>query len=368
MRYFSIFLLFSVAYASVSATSTKIYVQQENWNKALENANKWKSEQPNNAEPYLWLGYIYTRLSDYKNATLNFLEGYDKNPKLYTKKEFEKKLSIGGQNLLNYEQFFIVLTNGSIQFYNENDYDNAIKVSEFIIKLDSSNSNAYQIASSSYQIKAQKETDENKKKELLNKSRLLLETYNQKNPNDAKAKYYLALFHYDDAQNYLLKNDTMSYKQSLNKAKDLLLSSIELDTTMPEIYYELAEIYFELGDYKNAVLNYEKSTKYDSSRYETFYNLSISYMKLKEYDNALKAMIKADKLKPNDYQILYFISLLYFEVKNYNEALKYADSAIKIKETSAVYELKANILKAMKKNEEALKAFEKAESLKKKGL
>jgi tetratricopeptide (TPR) repeat protein len=346
----------------------KIYVQQENWQKALENANKWKDEEPDNAEPYLWIGYIYSRLGDYKSAGLNFFEGYNKNPKFYEKKEFEKKLSISGQNLLKYDQFLIVLTNSAIQFYNEENYDDAIKISEFIIKLDPNNSNAYQIASSSYQIKAQKEKDENKKSELLNKSRQLLEAYNNKNPNDPKAKYYLALFYYDDAQNYLLKNDTINHKQSLIKAKELLESAVKLDTTKPEIYFELAEVYFELGDYKNASINYEKSSKLDSTKFETFYNLAISYMKQKNYNNALKALFNADKIKPNDYQVLYFIALLYFENKDDKNALEYVNKAISVKETSMAYELKANILKNLKKNEEALKAIEKAEELKKKGL
>ncbi len=368
MRIISLFLLISVAYAGVSATSTKIYVQQENWQKALDNALKWKNEEPSNAEPYLWIGYIYSRQENYKSSGLSFIEGYDKNPKLYEKKEFEKKLSIGGQNLLKYEQFLIILANSAIQFYNDEDYDNAIKISEFIIKLDPNNSNAYQIATSSYQLKAQKERDENVRKSLLNKSRELLEAYNNQNPNDTKAKYYLALFYYDDAQNYLLSNDTLNYKQNLLKAKELLESILKIDTTKPEVYFELAEVYFELNDYKNAIVNYEKSSKLDSTKFETFYNLAISYMKLKDYNNALKTLFKADKIKPNDYQVLYFISLLYFENRDNKNALDYINKAISIKETSSAYELKANILRDMKKSEEALKAIEKAEELKKKGL
>ncbi len=370
MRNLSIIFLFSFsfAYAGVNATSTKIYVQQENWQKALEFANKWKDEQPNNAEPYLWLGYIYTRINDYKNAGFSFLEGYNKNPKFYQKKDFEKKLSIGGQNLLNYEQFLIVLTNSAISFYNDNDYDNSIKISEFIIKLDDSNANAYQIASSSYQLKAQKESDENKKKELLNKSRELLEIYNSKNPNDPKAKYYLAMFYYDDAQNYVLKNDTLKYKENLNRVKQLLEEAIKLDTTKPEMYFELAEVNFELGDYKNAILYYEKSSKLDSTKFETFYNMAIAQMKIKHYQNALKSLLKANELKPNEYQVLYFISLLYFENKDYSNALAYLEKAISVKETSEAYELKANIYREMKRPNDALKAIEKAEDLKKKGL
>jgi len=368
MKYFSIFLIFSFAYAGVSATSTKIYVQQENWQKALENAQKWKEEEPNNAEPYLWLGYIYTRLSDYKNAGLSFLEGYNKNPKFYQKKEFEKKLSISGQNLINFDQFLIAIMNSAIQFYNEENYENAIKISEFIINIDPNNANAYQILSSSYQILAQKEKDENKKLEFLNKSRKLLETYNEKNPNDPKAKYFLSLFYYDDAQNSLLKNDTTNYKENLKKAKQILESAIKIDSTKPEMFFQLAEINFELGNYNDAILNYEKSLKYDSTKFETYYNLSISYIKVKNYDLALKNLLKANEIKPNEYQVLYFISLLNFEKKNYKDALNWIEETISVKETSEAYELKANILKELKRNEEALKAIEKAENLKKKGL
>ncbi len=366
---FIIFLFsFSFVYAGVSSTSTKIYIQQENWQKALEFANRWKDEEPNNVEPYLWLGYIYTRINDYKNSGISFLEGYDKNPKFYEKKEFEKKLSIGGQNLLSYEQFLMVLYNSAISFYNDDDHDNAIKLSEFIIKLDPSNASAYQIAASSYQLKAQKEDNENKRKELLNKSRELLETYNSKNPRDPKAKYYLAMFYYDDAQNYVLKNDTLRYKENLNRARQLLEEAIRLDTTKPEMYFELAEVSFELGDYKNAILYYEKSSKLDSTKFETFYNMAIAQMKMKNYQDALKSLLKANELKPNEYQVLYFISLLYFENKDYNNALTYLDKAILVKETSEAYELKANILRELKRPNDALKAIEKAEFLKKKGL
>lgn len=60
-----------------------------------------------------------------------------------------------------------------------------------------------------------------------------------------------------------------------------------------------AKSFIETGDYASAVERLKSSIDLDSSAYETYYNLAVAYTKLDDYVNAVENYKKAIELKPD---------------------------------------------------------------------
>ena len=353
-----------LAFAGRYAASTKIYVQQNNWEKALQSIEKWKEEDPNSAEPYLWEGYVYTRKEDFINAAEAFYKAYQKDPKLFEDpKKLEKKLSITGQVLMKLENMSISILNGAISAYNNGNIDQAIKYLEFLIKINPNYAQAYQILTSLYQIKAQQAPNDSIALEYLKKARTALENYHKLNPEDPRANYFLGRFYYDEAQFLLMQGDTVTYKEKMEKALEYLQKA--LDKGYEDANYDLGMVLSDLGKNEEAIQYIKKAAEKNPDNFEVWFNLAIVAIKAGDKDTALEALKKAAELKPDDYTTNYLLSVLLTEKKDFEEALKYVDKAISIKETPEAYEQKAIILRELGRKSEAIKAIEKAEKLKK---
>ena len=58
-------------------TSVKIYIQQRNWTKALNEGKAWVQEAPNDPEAYYWLAMAYTGMQKYDKAADNLIKAID---------------------------------------------------------------------------------------------------------------------------------------------------------------------------------------------------------------------------------------------------------------------------------------------------
>ncbi len=354
----------SLAFAGRYSSSTKIYVQQSNWEKALQSIEKWKEEDPKSAEPYLWEGYVYTRKEEYVKAADAFYKAYQKDPKLFEDpKKLEKKLSITGQVLMNLQNMSIAVLNGAIESYNQGNIDQAIKYLEFLIKVNPGYAQAYQILTSLYQMKAQQAPSDSAALEYLKKAREALEAYHKLNPDDPRANYFLGKFYYDEAVFLASKGDTAAYREKMEKALEYLKKA--LDKGHEEANYDYGMALSDLGKNEEAVKYIKKAAEKNPDKFEVWFNLAIVAIKAGDKETALEALKKAVELKPDDYTSNYLLSVLLTEKKQFEDALKYVDKAISVKETYEAYEQKALILRELGRSSEALKAIERAEALKK---
>ena len=353
----------TAALAGRYASSTKIYVQQNNWKKALQSIEKWKEEDPKSPEPYLWEGYIYTRMEKYTDAAKAFMEAYKKDSTVFLDpKKFEKKLSITGQNLMNFDALSISLQNAIIQYYNEQNYDDALKVAEFLVKVNPNYAQAYQLLTTLYQIKAQQAENDSIALVYIDKARQALEKYYHMNPKDARANYFLGVFYYQEASELIAKGDTTNGNAKLRKAVELLKKAAELG--YEDAYYDLGIALSDLGKNDEAIEYLKKAAEKNPKSFEVWFNLAVVAIKAGDKETALQALKKAREVKPDDYTTNYLLSVLLTEKGKFEEALQYANDALAIKETPEAYEQKAIILRELGKTSEALKALKKAESLK----
>ena len=332
------------------ASSTKIYIQQNNLEKALENANKWIAEDSANPKAYIWRAVIYTRKYDYIAAANDFKKAFTLDSTYMDAKKFEGTVAIAGQPLMPYRAVPAVFNNAAVKLINDNKYDEALPYLEYSLKLDPNNANTYLLLHTVYNAKG----DEKKAKEYL------IEAV-KRDPKNYRAKLQLAVLY--------------SYEGKKDEAEKLLkevIKAVESDTAADnkiklEAYKEYAVLKFEKKEYDEAIRYFQKAYEIKKDDYEVLANLGNVYAAKKEYDKAVKYLKEAYALKKDDYRIPQALAEVLYEKKDYKQALKYINEAIKLKgDDPALYRIRAAIYKAMGKKRQALRDLKKAMALEKK--
>ncbi|MEO0284595.1 MAG: tetratricopeptide repeat protein [candidate division WOR-3 bacterium] len=325
--FITISLLFFSCVSNPHSTSVKIYMQQENFTKMIEEAEKWAKEEPNNPEPYLWISRGYTYMNKYKEGA-NYLF---------------KSLDMGLKKPLE-EVDKTTLFNAGIISGQEKDYDFAIKCFNKLKEIEPQNPKVYMNLAAFYQGKGETQ----KAKEILE------EGYN-KNQGDPQMSYYLARF-------YLEEN--------IAKAEEIVRNNINKELT-PELkakYYELlGEIYTNKENYEEAEKYFKEAYKSDSSNINYLFNIALSNFFLKKYDESIKYFERYAKKNPEDAYAYEYIGRSYHLSKNYIKAIEFYKKSLSLRESSNVYRLMADCLSRIDKKNEALDAFKKAEALEKEG-
>ncbi len=331
------------------ASSTKIYIQQNNLEKALENVNKWIAEDSTNPKAHIWRAVIYTRKHDYVAAANDFKKAFALDSTYMNEKKFESTVSIAGQPLMPYKAIPAVFNNAAVKLINENKYDEAVPYLQYSLKLNPDNANTYLLMHTVYNAKG----DEKKAKEYL------VEAV-KRDPKNYRAKLQLAVLY--------------SYEGKKDEAERLLkevIKDVESDTTADdkvrlEAYKEYAVLKFEKKEYDEAIKYFNKAYEIKKDDYEVLANLGNVYAAKKDYENAVKYLKEAYAIKKDDYRIPQALAEVLYEKKSYREALKYINEAIKLKgDDPALYRIRAAIYKAMGKKRKALRDLKKAMSLEK---
>ncbi len=332
------------------ASSTKIYIQQDNLEKALENVNKWVAEDSANPKAYIWRGVIYTRKYDYVAAANDFKKAFTLDSTYMDEKKFEGTVAIAGQPLMPYRAVPAVFNNAAVKLINEKKYDEALTYLEYSLKLDPNNANTYLLIHTVYNAKG----DEKKAREYL------VEAV-KRDPNNYRAKLQLAVLY--------------SYEGNKDEAEKLLkevITAVESDTAADEqikleAYKEYAVLKFEKKEYDEAIKYFQKAYEIKKDDYEVLANLGNVYAAKKDYDNAVTYLKKAYEVKKDDYRIPQALAEVLYEKKDYKQALKYINEAIKLKgDDPTLYRIRAAIYKAMGKRRSALRDLKKAMALEKK--
>ncbi len=325
---------------SPAASSTKIYIQNNNFEKAQENANAWVSDEPNSPKPYIWRGYIYTRKNEWIKASEDFLKAFSLDPSYKNKEKFEKELSIAGQNLMPFSAVPTILQNAALTLFQEGKAQDALKYLQEAEKLDSKNANTYLLLHSIYNFLG----DEQRSKEYLERAVSL-------DPKNPKARLQLAILY--------------SYEGKKDSAEKILRGILK-DTTMVEAYKELGILLFEKGDYQGAIENLEKAHQLKGDDYEILANLGQAYAQIGRYDDAVDYLKRAYEIKSDEYRIPFAIAGILYDAKRYKEALDYVNLAINMKKDDPnLYELRAAIYRALGRTKDAVADFKRAEDLRK---
>jgi tetratricopeptide (TPR) repeat protein len=144
------------------------------------------------------------------------------------------------------------------------------------------------------------------------------------NPEDAKAYYNRGIAYYFLGQ----------YLQAIKDYN----KSIELNPEFAEAYYNRGFIYDKLGQYSQAIKDYNKAIELDSGEAKAYYNRGNAYGKLGQYLQAIKDYNKVIELDPeNAKEIMKSFSEFHKKggtvvvVTHTNEADDFADRIINLR-------------------------------------
>lgn len=121
---------------------------------------------------------------------------------------------------------------------------------------------------------------------------------------------------------YMIKKDYIRARQEFK-------TTITQDPEMKEAYRKLADSCMVLGDYDEALANYEKAHEYFPDDLELAMSLAICYDGKEEVQKAIDVLMKIRNQKVDYDMVNYNLAYGYNALKNYDEALKYIDEELK---------------------------------------
>jgi tetratricopeptide (TPR) repeat protein len=294
----AIALLILAGCASQYITSGKIYMQQQNWDKAIEQFQEEVKANPQNGEAYIWLGKAYAGAREYEKASDAFTKGASLGEK--TKK------------ILKDEALFVwgVYNAAGTKAVKREDYKKAEGYFNTAIQYEPDSASTYSLLGFVY-------TKLGDSTKVVSNYKLAIE----KNPKDIEARKNLVSF-------YMNKKD-------YNKAIELLREAGKIDTTNSDIFYYIGVCESYKANLKKAEDAFRKVISIDSTNEDAYFNLGMTLIKGKNYQGAIETLKEAVKINPEDSEAWSFLGSIYLTKKRYQESVDAYTRAIELQPDNA---------------------------------
>ena len=344
--------------SSTEMTSAKLYIQQKNYDKAIEALKREVEKNPKSDEGWYYLGYLYGEKGEFKlmmedfNKSLAISNKFEKNitdfKRSYWASSFNKGVSY-------FNKATKVTAEDSVRAY----YDKAIESFENAVLIEPDSADTYKNLSFAYLQAKQEEKAASTLQKLLDikKSpdtyRLLGEIYTTegtnllsqyKTSNDsqdsvaAMEKYNKAISVLEEGKkSYPDDEDILNYLSNAyiaaNKtdvAMETFKASVEKNPNNQYTRYNYGTLLLQAGDYEKAEDQFKKAIDIDPNYSNAIYNLAVTYVKWgtglrvkadeagvenpeykNKYELALPLLKKVLELKPDDAQIWETIAKVY---------------------------------------------------------
>lgn len=365
--------------ASTELTSAKLYIQQKNYDKALEALKREVAKNPKSDEGYYLLGVVYGEKGEIPEMADAFKHS------LEASNQFEKQINDAKKyhwaNLFNrgvgyYQKannaankdsgkvFFdkskeaflnaIMLEPDSADTYknlafvymSEQDYDAAISPLEKIIEKDKA-LDGYRYLGEIYYDKASKLKSKYETSKDAQDSVQSLEYYNKAiNVLQAGRKVYP-----NNSDLLLLLSNSYIGANKIDVAIDAFKAGVEQDPGNKYYHYNYGVLLLGAKDYEKAAEQFHAAVNIDSTYENAVYNMAVTYVR---WGTELNKEATDKGVDDDSYK------------KKYEQALPYLEKSVKLKSTEAnVWELLGRVYTILGKKDKATKAFNEADKLRK---
>ncbi len=290
-----IILIFLTQCANKFYKAGQDFYEAGNYEDAIEQYNKWLSEDSDNSKAYIARAKAYKRLDNKKKAA----DDYSRAAALTEDEEDFMKAA----NL----------------YFDIKDYERAAKMATRAIEEDKKYINAHKKAIKSY-IKLK----EYKKAQFYSNKLIDME---------------------ENAANFYWRGFIESNLNNLNQAEKDLRKSIELSPKMIEPYKTLADVLYRAEKYDQALAICNKGLKIDKKNKPLLKTRSLVYKEKDEYPKAINDLSKILLFNPEDTEIFFKRGLLYHEFNQNMNAINDFSKVIALKpksEKAYYYRGKAN--------------------------
>lgn len=356
MKFRVMFLLAVFAVAIISGCNNQfissgiIYMQQNDFDKAIVQFDQAIKAEPANPQAYLWMGKAYGSKREYETAAKYFLQAIDKD----TTDKVIKEMREGS------EFYWAVLYNAGVGFVNAKDAkEKGADYEKFLMAAD-------QVLDTS-----------------VNYNYLVLlyaEMGNEAKMNDAYNKAVAK-----DPKNISVAFNVAKYyieNKNFDKAEIFLSAAKKIDEKNPQVTYWLAEISNEKAKYDDAITGYkkfleiyaaldEKAKEIDKGYYQdVLYKTGNLYLeKKKDAKNAIKYFKTAVDNDSTDALSFLQLGVAYYQNKEFKNSVEPIKKYMELSgnEMSKLYLILSDAYNRIKENKLSTDAFKKYEELKTQG-
>jgi len=256
------FMLF--ACQSKEVTSAKVYMQQDNYDAAIEQLETAVQMYPNDVEAFYWLGYCYAEEGNYAGMK----EMFDKATKISPVHDQEIKAVT--------EKAWVDNFNKGVAKLNKEDVEGAIEDFQTCVMIDESRVESYRSLGIAYSNLG----DVEKSKENFEKV-LELE------PENIEVMQIIAVMMFE--------------QQNFDAVVELMKKNLEIKPDDKDAIANLALAYDYLGDKDQAKETYEVALEQNPGDSELLFNLARLYFLNNEFDEAIELFDQVLAANPEDY-------------------------------------------------------------------
>ncbi len=366
--------------SSTEITSAKLYIQQKNYDKALDVLQKEVQKNPQSAEGYYYLGYVYGEKDEYGKM----IDAFDKSLSISNeyKSQIEDQKKYFWANLFNkgvslYQKGVNTSNKDSSKVF----FDKSINMFEYATKLEPDSADTYKNLAFVYMgagendkaieplqkmIKYDKSLDGYKylgeiyyNKGILQKQQYST-THDAQDSIKAVENFNESIKVLEEGREQYPDNPELLLTLSnayINAGKvDVALSSFkDLVAKDPEnkyYHYNYGVLLLGKNDYQDAADQFEKAIALDSEYQNAIYNLAVTYVKWGTQINKLAE--DNGEMENTEYK------------QKYQQALPYLEKSVQLQpDDAATWELLGKVYTVLDMKDDAQNAFNKADELRK---
>jgi len=363
-------LLMGYQCSSTEITSAKLYIQQKNYDKALEVLQKEIQKNPKSDQGYYLMGVVYSEKGDYPNMVESFNQSlaisktYEKEIKDYKKSTW---VSVFNRGVAFFQRGTKTQDQDSMMFY----FDKAIDDFKAASEIEPDSADSYKNLAFVYMSKGDNESAIAPLEKII-----ALE-------KDKDGYKYLGEIYYVIGSNLKNQGKNEEAKNYFNKAIDVLSEGRRLYPDDTDMLLFLSNAYIGADRIAEATSQFEAGVKAEPNNKYYRYNYGVLLLGAENYEEAEEQFKEALKIDPNYNNAIYNLGVTYLkwglaiqkkaEAENkidesykekYRLALPYLEKAVEMPEADAnTWELLGRVYSVLGMTDEANKAFNKADSL-----
>jgi len=340
-----------VSCTSQEYTSAKLYIQQQEWEKAKEFLVKAVEVEPENPEIPYQLGYHIYALQEKDWEKMN--------------QSFDKALAIDpNKKILGQEktvkQF---VTMARAQFWAEMYNKGVVEFNEYRAAPMDEKDAAMKKAINTFEVSARIKPDEAQ-------SYTMLSTCNHLAGNTDKSEDYIlkaVALSPDDANVNLTAGQIFMQKQEFETALPYIQKAVELEPSNTKSIRNLAQVYYDMGQLEKSIQTYEVAIDKETNREvkaDLYFNLGILYNKVGNLEEAEYHFTNALDENPDDVEAVMGMAQVFENAEKWRKAEKFYRELIAIDpENPDHYRGMSRVLLQQGEPDESLRYLEKAKRL-----
>ena len=366
--------------SSTELTSAKLYIQQKNYDKAIDALQKEVQKNPKSDEGYYLLGVVlgekerYAEMIDAYSKSLSisnkFSENIGSSKKYFWANLFNKGVGYYQRGSKTADQDSVKLLYGkSIEAFNSaiviepdssdtyknlafvymsaQDYDNAISPLEKLIEKEGA-VDGYKFLSEIFYVKGIEYRNKYDNNKALPDSLETMKYFNKaiSVAEEGREKYP------DDSEILLTLSNAYIAANKVEVAIDAFKTGVEKDPANQYYRYNYGVLLLGKNDFGDAEEQFKKALEIDPDYYNASYNLAVTYVKWGAYIN--KVADEKGDLNNKEYK------------EKYQKALPHLEKIVTNKKDDVqMWELLGKVYSVLGMQVDAAKAFEKADELRK---